>query len=327
MEWATGQLRPDPKNREIFDPLGGDEMAALVESIREHGIINPITVRPDGEIIAGEQRWHAARIAGLATVPVTIRDADDTEIELVRIEENLRRRTLTTSETAKAIRRLYELRGVRRGGRNGRNTSRARDHKTPLERIAAELGFSGRTVGDLRRLADLVPSLSALLDSEDLRMKAAFQLAQLDAGDQERVAAALTPEELAGASDAEILALKRDIKAITASGEEREAALRARIEQLRRERDAAAEAAERRLTYAARWARQDVVHRAIEQLAKAMAIAPESYAATFGHLVEIDGYIDADIEFIGAAIDWLRDLERHLRAARQSGEKGLRALK
>ena len=75
--------------RKTFSPEGLEDLAA---SIREHGVIQPIIVRPSGkgyEIVAGERRWRAARIAGLKTVPCLVRDLSDRENMLFAIIENM----------------------------------------------------------------------------------------------------------------------------------------------------------------------------------------------------------------------------------------------
>jgi hypothetical protein len=67
--------------------------------------------------IAGEQRWRAALAAELPTVPVRVFDADEHTVDLLRLEENLRRRTPKPSEAARAVKRWYELRGIAGSGR------------------------------------------------------------------------------------------------------------------------------------------------------------------------------------------------------------------
>ena len=104
------ELRVDPKNRELFDALDPHEIDFLAESIKQHGLINPITITEEYLIIAGEQRYRAAKQLGLEQVPVIIRKPKDSlELEEIRIDENLLRRTLPTYTLAKALKRKTEI--------------------------------------------------------------------------------------------------------------------------------------------------------------------------------------------------------------------------
>ena len=91
-----------------MDPARLDELTA---SIRESGIMQPILVRRRGEryqIVAGERRWRAAQAAGLATVPVTLRDIPDEQLLELALVENIQRQELTALEEAQAFQRLQE---------------------------------------------------------------------------------------------------------------------------------------------------------------------------------------------------------------------------
>ena len=95
--------------RKHFDP---EALEMLAESIRTYGLIQPITVRPlDGgfyQIIAGERRWRAARMAGLSEVPVVVLEADDRTVMELALVENLQRQDLNFFEEAEAVQRLVE---------------------------------------------------------------------------------------------------------------------------------------------------------------------------------------------------------------------------
>jgi ParB/RepB/Spo0J family partition protein len=133
------ELKQHPRNTETFRDLTGEEFEELKASISDHGIIEPVIVNQDGIIICGHQRVRACRELGINDVPVVVREVvSDEEHETLLIEENLRRRQLTVSETARAVKRLYELRGIdRRGG-----------DVTPatVAGLASELGKSERTL-------------------------------------------------------------------------------------------------------------------------------------------------------------------------------------
>lgn len=94
--------------RKDFDP---EKLNLLAESIAEHGIIQPLTVRPYGDayqIVAGERRWRAARIAGLSEVPVRIMELTDVETMQIALIENLQREDLNPLEEAMGYQELIE---------------------------------------------------------------------------------------------------------------------------------------------------------------------------------------------------------------------------
>jgi len=131
--------------------------------------------------------------------PVVVLDVSDDQVEVLRIEENLRRRGLKPSETARAIRRLYELHGVaERGGRptkeNPETVSGFMPAKTAAD-VARDAGVHPKKAQVFNRLADLIPALMHLLDAEMITQAVAYQLAQLPVVEQEEIAAAVTAKE------------------------------------------------------------------------------------------------------------------------------------
>jgi ParB family chromosome partitioning protein len=108
-EVGVDQLTPNP-----YQPrarLAPETLEALAASVRASGIVQPILVRrtPGGyQIIAGERRWRAAQLAGLAAVPVTIRDVPDDRLLELALVENIQREELSALEEAQAFQRLHE---------------------------------------------------------------------------------------------------------------------------------------------------------------------------------------------------------------------------
>jgi ParB family chromosome partitioning protein len=116
----------------------------LVESIRQHGIIQPLIVRPVGdhlELIAGERRWRASQKLGLATVPVIEREASDRDALEMALIENIQREDLNPMEEAAGYVRL------------------AKEHELKQEDIATRVGKSRASVANLMRLLDLHPDV------------------------------------------------------------------------------------------------------------------------------------------------------------------------
>ena len=111
---AVDQIRPS--RQQVRSRFDAEPLGELAESIRKHGVLQPLLVRPlaDGyELIAGERRWRAARLAGLTTVPAVVRSdaGNDTQLVLGLIE-NLQRTDLDAIEEARGFRRLIEEFGL-----------------------------------------------------------------------------------------------------------------------------------------------------------------------------------------------------------------------
>ena len=131
--------------RQFFEK---DSMAALADSIKEHGVVQPIIVRKDEDtyqIIAGERRWRAARMAGLKTIPVIVKDYSDTQVLQIALIENLQREDLNPIEEANAYKSLME------------------EHKLSQEEIAKSVGKSRSAVANSLRLLRLNKKLRELL--------------------------------------------------------------------------------------------------------------------------------------------------------------------
>jgi ParB family chromosome partitioning protein len=111
---AVDQIRPS--HQQVRTRFDAEPLAELSESIRLHGVLQPILVRrlPDGyELIAGERRWRAARLAGLSSVPAVVRnDAGNDEQLVLGLIENLQRTDLDPIEEARGLRRLTEEFGL-----------------------------------------------------------------------------------------------------------------------------------------------------------------------------------------------------------------------
>jgi ParB family chromosome partitioning protein len=168
-ELAVDQLQPgkyQPRTR-----MDQEALKELAESIKTQGVIQPILVRPitqtagDGkfEIIAGERRWRAARMAGLQAVPVVIRDIPDNQALAVALIENIQREDLNPLEQAIGIQRLINEFGL--------------THQSAAE----SLGRSRTAVTNLLRLLELAPPVRDLLAEGKLDMGHARALLALPA--------------------------------------------------------------------------------------------------------------------------------------------------
>ena len=146
---SLASVVPSPlQPRKDFAP---DALRELVDSIREHGIIQPLIVRQSGarlELIAGERRWRAAQEAGLTHVPVVIRGASDLEVLELSLIENLQRSDLNPIEEAQGYSRLAGEFGMRQ------------------EEIAQKVGRSRASVANSMRLLDLHPQIQTWLTQD-----------------------------------------------------------------------------------------------------------------------------------------------------------------
>lgn len=169
------EIKSHPNNTATFRDLAGEEFEDLKASIRDHGIIEPVVINQHGVIICGHQRVRACREIGITDVPVVVREvASDEEHETLLIEENLRRRQLLPSESFKAVKRLYELRGIDGAGSRGDLTG------ATVAQVAAELGKSERTVKTMRTLAELIGKSSAYISQVRGAAEVFVKLSQLN---------------------------------------------------------------------------------------------------------------------------------------------------
>jgi ParB family chromosome partitioning protein len=177
---ALDSIVPSPfQPRRDFEPGQLEELAA---SIRESGVLQPLIVRLVSgkyELIAGERRWRAARLAGLAEVPVIIRPAGDLEAMELALVENLQRADLNPVEEAEGYARLMET------------------FQLTQEQVAQKVGKSRATVANALRLRGLAPESRALLQAGKISAGHAKALLGLNnAAQQESVARLVVRDDL-----------------------------------------------------------------------------------------------------------------------------------
>jgi len=147
-EVPLSHLRANPfQPRQAMD---AQELSGLVESIRRHGVLQPIVVRPSVggyEVVAGERRWRAAEAAGLSSIPAIVRSLTDQEALELALVENLQREDLNPIERARAYRRLMQEFGLTQ------------------EQIADRMGKSQPSVANALRLLHLPLQVQASLEA------------------------------------------------------------------------------------------------------------------------------------------------------------------
>lgn len=167
------RIEPNPNQpRKRFDEV---ELQALADSIAQHGLLQPLAVRDMGngyyQIIAGERRWRACRLAGLSEVPVTVVEADDRTVMELALVENLQREDLNPMEEAEGYRVLLEEYGLTQ------------------EQAAQQVGKSRSAVANALRLLTLSDEVRTLVENGELTAGHARALLTLPNGRLQKAAA------------------------------------------------------------------------------------------------------------------------------------------
>ena len=163
-EIPVSQIHANPDQpRRDFDP---ESLQELAESIREIGIIQPITLRKiaegDYQIIAGERRFRAAGLAGLKTIPAYIRTADDENVMAMALIENIQREDLNSMEVALACQNLLEV------------------YNMTQEQLSARIGKKRATIANYIRLLKLPAEIQVALKNKQIDMGHARALLAID---------------------------------------------------------------------------------------------------------------------------------------------------
>ncbi|HOQ76685.1 MAG TPA: ParB/RepB/Spo0J family partition protein [Thermoclostridium sp.] len=131
--------------RKVFDQ---ERLQALAESIKEHGVVQPIIVRQDGSryvIVAGERRWRAAKLAGLKTIPVVVKELSSRQVMEIALIENLQREDLNPIEEAEAYQKLMD------------------EYSMTQEEVAKLVGKSRAAIANSVRLLSLAKEIQEML--------------------------------------------------------------------------------------------------------------------------------------------------------------------
>lgn len=146
LEIKINEIDPNSQQpRKVFDQ---ERLDALSESIKEHGVVQPIIVKTDGPryvIVAGERRWRAAKLAGLKTIPVIIKDISSREVMEIALIENLQREDLNPVEEAEAYQKLID------------------EYSLTQEEVAKVVGKSRAAVANSVRLLNLTNEIKDMI--------------------------------------------------------------------------------------------------------------------------------------------------------------------
>ena len=177
-----------PFTNHPFKVLDDEAMTRTVESIAQYGVLAPLIARPrpdgDGyEIISGHRRQYAAKLAGLDTLPVIVRQMSDDAAVILMVDSNLQREHILPSERAFAYKmKLEALKN--QGARSDLTSPQVAAKFRSDDAVAKDQGISGDTVRRYIRLTNLIPELLDMVDEKKISFNPAVELSYLDESQQ-----------------------------------------------------------------------------------------------------------------------------------------------
>ena len=178
-----------PFTNHPFKVLDDEAMTRTVESIAQYGVLAPLIARPrpdgDGyEIISGHRRQYAAKLAGLDTLPVIVRQMDDDAAVILMVDSNLQREHILPSERALAYKMKLDAMRRTSGRPSKENVSQIGTQKRSDQIMAEELGESRNQIQRFIRLTNLVPELLDMVDEKKIAFNPAVELSYLGESQQ-----------------------------------------------------------------------------------------------------------------------------------------------
>ena len=177
-----------PFTNHPFKVLDDEAMTRTVESIAQYGVLAPLIARPrpdgDGyEIISGHRRQYAAKLAGLDTLPVIVRQMSDDAAVILMVDSNLQREHILPSERAFAYK--MKLEAIKnQGARSDLTSSQIGTKLRADEKVAQDSGESRNQIQRFIRLTNLIPELLDMVDEKKISFNPAVELSYLDESQQ-----------------------------------------------------------------------------------------------------------------------------------------------
>ena len=166
-----------------FKVLDDEKMQDLIESVKLSGVLTPVLLRVDNndeyEMISGHRRLHAAKMAGLNTIPAIVRELSDDDAVIAMVDANIQREELLPSEKAFAYRMKLEAM-KRQGSRTDLTLSQNETKSRSDEVLSKQVGESRAQVQRYIRLTELIPELLDLVDSKKLKFTVAVDISYID---------------------------------------------------------------------------------------------------------------------------------------------------
>ena len=178
-----------PFTNHPFKVLDDEAMTRTVESIAQYGVLAPLIARPrpdgDGyEIISGHRRQYAAKLAGLETLPVIVRQMSDDAAVILMVDSNLQREHILPSERALAYKMKLDAMRRTSGRPSKENPRQLVGNFETADVVGKESGESGRQVQRFIRLTSLIPELLDMVDEKKIAFNPAVELSYLDESQQ-----------------------------------------------------------------------------------------------------------------------------------------------
>ena len=175
-----------PFKNHPFKVLDDESMQRTVESVEQYGVLSPLIARPrpEGgyEIISGHRRQYAAKLAGLDTLPVIVRQMSDDAAVILMVDSNLQREHILPSERAFAYK--MKLDAIKNQGARPDLTSTQVAQKLSVEKVGDDAGVSKDTIRRFIRLTNLIPELLDMVDEKKISFNPAVELSYLDENQQ-----------------------------------------------------------------------------------------------------------------------------------------------
>ncbi len=183
---ATTEIRIDhifPFENHPFQVRDDDRMKDLVQSIKDNGILMPVLVRPDDEgsyeMISGHRRMHAAKLAGLETIPAIIKPMTNDEAIIAMVDSNVQREEILPSERAFSLKMKMDAM-KRQGARNdltcGHDVHKSENENKSRDDLGKSMGMGGRQVQRYIRLTELTTDLLTYVDKKRLSMALGIEI-------------------------------------------------------------------------------------------------------------------------------------------------------
>ena len=220
-QWEHVQQIPidalHPFTNHPFKVLDDEAMTRTVESIAQYGVLAPLIARPrpdgDGyEIISGHRRQYAAKLAGLDTLPVIVRQMSDDAAVILMVDSNLQREHILPSERAFAYK--MKLDAIKNQGARSDLTSTQVAQKLSIEKVGDDAGVSKDTIRRFIRLTNLIPELLDMVDEKKISFNPAVELSYLDESQQREFL-----EAMDGTQNAPSVSQAQQLKKMAQQGE------------------------------------------------------------------------------------------------------------
>ena len=188
-----------PFTEQPFKVKLDEDMDALVESIKQCGVLTPVIARPHKgggyEILSGHRRVKACELAGIADIPVVVKNLDDDTATILLVDSNLQREHILPSEKAFAYQMKLEAMKRKAGRPSKENPRQIVGNLESADILGQDMGESGRQIQRYIRLTNLIDPILDMVDNNQIAMNAAVEISYLGSKEQAAVMQSIEKEE------------------------------------------------------------------------------------------------------------------------------------